>query len=229
MSTAPIVVNSPFDDISLEEEDFEGTGIEEGNRSGAARSELKRQREKNRRKAIANAYGELATFIVQVDPALGDEDLQMNRKRRKSDDGDKTSGLSQVNVVGRALKLMKRLHSENEENKRILKALQDRGVQDFNSEKVLVIVPTLNPVSNDAGFPPHSGPYPSYSNSSPSYGQGTPHHIPDYAMVPMRNQRQPYHPQTSNFSSQGYGGGAGLLHTSSTTSQQLYPQGVQYR
>ena len=136
MSVTPITVNSPFEDISLDEEDLEGTGLGVGNR-GAVRSELKRQREKNRRKAITNAYGELASFIVQLDPELGEEDLvQMHKKRRKSGDGDKTSGISQVNVVGLALKLMKRLHSENEENKRILKAMQEREEQDFNSENV---------------------------------------------------------------------------------------------
>lgn len=222
MSTAPIVVNSPFEDISLDEEDFEGVGIEDGNR-GVARSELKRQREKNRRKAIANAYGELATFIVQLDPELGDEDLQMNKKRRKSGDGDKAGGISQVNVVGLALKLMKRLHSENEENKRILKEMQDRKVQDFNSEKVLVMVPTLNPVDNDHGFPTLSGAcYPSYSSGSSSYCQTAPQNIPDYAMAAMHNQRpSSYHHQTNNFGQQVYGG--------PRSPHQFYPQGVQYR
>ena len=137
MSPLPIVVNSPFsEDVSLIDDDIEGTGLEEANPGGIGRSEVKRQREKNRRKAIATAYGELASFIVQLDPELGDEDQQINKKRRKSGDGDKTSGMSQVNVVGLALKLMKRLHSENEENKRILQAMQDRREHDFNNEKV---------------------------------------------------------------------------------------------
>ena len=105
--------------------------------SGAARSERKRQRERTRRSALSNAFDELASFVIRMDPEPGDEDHERTASRKKrtknSNNEDEREqhdhGISQLDIVGRTLKLLKRLHNENEEHKRILNTMQFRDRQ----------------------------------------------------------------------------------------------------
>ena len=119
--------------MSLEAEDqevFDGDDDEEPSGEGTEtkkRSERKRQREKQRRLDLSNALDELAAFVIQVDPEPGDADLEMKKKRKKSGEAEDSSGITRLDLIGRALKLMKRLHKENEERKRIIVNMQERG------------------------------------------------------------------------------------------------------
>ncbi len=93
------------------------------------RSERKRQREKQRRSDLSTAFDELAAFIAQVEPDSLDEDSD-KKKRRKSDaggGGEDSAGITRLDLIGRAVRIMKRLHRENEERKRIISGFEGRG------------------------------------------------------------------------------------------------------
>lgn len=96
---------------------------------GNKRSERKRQREKQRRSDLSGAFDELAAFIVQVEPDSVEDDHD-KKKRRKSDagaGGDDSAGITRLDLIGRAVRIMKRLHRENEERKRIIAGMEGRG------------------------------------------------------------------------------------------------------
>lgn len=112
--------------MSLEEEDNDEQEPGQG-ADTTKRSERKRQREKQRRFDLSNAFDELAAFINQVEPEAGDLDLDSKKKRKKSGESEDTSGITRLDLIGRAVKIMKRLHRENEERKRIIASMQDRG------------------------------------------------------------------------------------------------------
>ena len=91
------------------------------------RSERKRRREKQRRSDLSNAFDELAAFIVQVEPGGGDDESEKKGKKRKSSDGEDSAGITRLDLIGRALRIMKRLYRENEERKRVISAIEGRG------------------------------------------------------------------------------------------------------
>ncbi len=212
MAVVTLLIEDHPGAMSLEADDIEGPD-EEGTETNQ-RSERKRKREKQRRTDLSNAFDELAAFVVQVDPEPGDADLEGKKKRKKSGEED-SSGITRLDLIGRALKLMKRLHKENEERKRIITTMQDRGgqhgpndnvskttkPQKFQSDfflhmcviKVLVMVPTLTPV-DDNSYPVARAAYPSYPPVSSNYyqhGSPVPHGAPDYGMaVPSRGHPQ---------------------------------------
>ena len=98
------------------------------------RSERKRQREKQRRSDLSNAFDELAAFIVLVEPETGEGDGDSKKKRKKSGDGEESSGITRLDLIGRALQIMKRLYRENEEQKLIIGRMErgDRGPMNEN-------------------------------------------------------------------------------------------------
>jgi len=93
------------------------------------RSERKRRREKQRRSDLSNAFDELAAFIVQVEPGNGedDESEKKSKKRKSSDGGEDSSGITRLDLIGRALRIMKRMYRENEERKRVISTIEGRG------------------------------------------------------------------------------------------------------
>jgi hypothetical protein len=99
----------------------------EEERHATKRSERKRQREKQRRSDLSNAFDELSAFIVQVEPESGDQDPDVKKKRKKSDGGEDASGITRLELIGRAIRIMRRLHTENEERKRIISGIQEKG------------------------------------------------------------------------------------------------------
>jgi hypothetical protein len=145
-------------------------------------------REKQRRSDLSSAFEELSQFIAQVEPqgmTEEDPDFQANdkKKRRKSIDGaDDSNGVTRLDLIGRAVRIMKRLHRENEERKQIIASYEAHGggaVQQ-PSDNVLVMVPSLAPVAEDhpvarASYPPTA------------YHHSYPHHSAAAAA-------QPYHP-----------------------------------
>lgn len=146
------------------------------------RSERKRQREKQRRFDLSNAFDELAAFIVQVEPEAAEADLDGKKKRRKSE-GEDSSGITRLDLIGRALQIMKRLHHENEERKAVIANMRDRGGP---NEKVMVMVPTLAPVGEDH-YPVARASYPASSYGRPPTNYYQPPHS-------LSNQPPPSHP-----------------------------------
>ena len=84
---------------------------------GKEKSERKRQREKQRRSELTNAFDDLAALVMKMDNADDDVDAEGARKktRRMSghNPGDDTGGMTRVDLINRALVIMKRLHQEN--------------------------------------------------------------------------------------------------------------------
>ena len=92
------------------------------------RSERKRKREKQRRSDLSNAFDELAAFIVQVEPGNAESGSDKKSKKRKaSEGGEDSSGITRLDLIGRALRIMKRLYRENEERKRLISTIDGRG------------------------------------------------------------------------------------------------------
>ena len=116
-------------------ESKEGLPVEDGKE----KSERKRQREKQRRSELTNAFEEMHSFILRLDTAAdGDDDegsqsqgggdpegrkkqrrlsTSRNNTNHEGDDGGMTT---RVDLINRALTIMKRLHHENAEMKQSL-------------------------------------------------------------------------------------------------------------
>jgi len=181
------------------------------------RSERKRRREKQRRSDLSNAFDELAAFIVQVEPGAGEDDTDKKGKKRKSSDGGEDSaGITRLDLIGRALRIMKRLYRENEERKRVIATIEGRG--GGANDNVIVMVPTLAPSGDDsppvarAAYPGayhHAGASPYYASAattlSASAAVGNGHDPREYSMPPP-----PHHSAyTSHWgaaAATGYGG-----------------------
>jgi hypothetical protein len=100
------------------------------------KSEKKRQREKQRRVDITNAFDELAAFISQVDhDESPSSQVEAKKKRKKSNSADGESG-TRVDLISRAVKVMKRLHRENLENKRVIETMRQTGGKRKDDDKV---------------------------------------------------------------------------------------------
>mmetsp|Transcript_21177 Transcript_21177/g.50019 ORF Transcript_21177/g.50019 Transcript_21177/m.50019 type:complete len:290 (-) Transcript_21177:3279-4148(-) len=144
----------------------------EGDLESNKRSERKRRREKQRRSDLSNAFDELAAFTIQVEPGSGEDDSDKKGKRRKSSDagGEDSAGITRLDLIGRALRIMKRLYRENEERKRVISTLEGRG--GVPNDNVIVMVPTLAPSGDDppqvarAAYP---NPYHHSNATSPYY------------------------------------------------------------
>ena len=100
------------------------------------KSERKRQREKQRRSDLSNAFDELAAFIVEVEPETGEAEADIKKKRKKSGEGDESTGITRLDLIGHALRIMKRLHRENEERRRIIANTHDRGTGWVSNDNV---------------------------------------------------------------------------------------------
>ena len=111
--------------MSVNDED-QPKDIGEEDRQTNKRSERKRQREKQRRSDLSNAFEELATMIVTIEPESVDQESD-NKKKRKKSEGDDISGITRLDLIGRAVRIMRRLHAENEERKRIIAGTRDKG------------------------------------------------------------------------------------------------------
>lgn len=189
------------------------------------RSERKRRREKQRRSDLSNAFDELAAFIVQVEPGNGeDESDKKSKKRKSSDGGEDSSGITRLDLIGRALRIMKRVYRENEERKRVISTIEGRG--GAANDNVIVMVPTLAPSGDDpphvarAAYPGsyhHSGASPYYASAASTLtaaAVGNGHDPREYSMPPPQ-----HHAYTSHWgaAAAGYGGRqpqptAGLPH-----------------
>lgn len=221
----PMVADADGDgqcmDMSTEADEHDGVGL--GGNEPNKRSERKRQREKQRRFDLSNAFDELAAFIAQVEPESEDADLDGKKKKRKSD-GEDASGITRLDLIGRALHIMKRLHRENEERKGIIASMHDRGGPNEKVRrrdvcllvslmpssqltascllKVMVMVPTLAPVGEEsypvarASYPTaHYGRPPSHYYQPPhSSGPSPPSQPPVHTVGQSMHPSSPYPP-----------------------------------
>lgn len=106
------------------------------------KSERKRQRERQRRYDLANAFDELASLLSEIEDG-SDASAQHRRRRRKSQGGgdaadmdqSDSSGMTRLDLIGRSVEAMRKLHRENIELKRVVE--QQREGRD---EKVSIII-----------------------------------------------------------------------------------------
>lgn len=192
------------------------TGLDEVDAESNKRSERKRRREKQRRSDLSNAFDELAAFIVQVEPGSGEDEAEKKGKKRKSSDGGEDSaGITRLDLIGRALRIMKRLYRENEERKRVISTIEGRG--GGANDNVIVMVPTLAPSGDDsppvarAAYPGsyhHSGASPYYASAastlSASAALGNGHDPREYSMPPPHHAAYTSHWGAA--AANGYGG-----------------------
>lgn len=122
---------------------------------GKEKSERKRQREKQRRSELTNAFDDLSALVMKMDNAdeeEGDGDDPHRKKNRRlshrSEGENETGGMTRVDLINRALAIMKRLHQENADLKQSLSRSGGGG-----KNEVMVMVPTLTP-ADDAAPPP---------------------------------------------------------------------------
>lgn len=121
--------NSPVkDNNTLSSPSVVATPYNSGGGSTNRRAERKRQREKQRRTELSNAFDELSSFVVQLErdhkmmnqhPSNGyhpHNDPYNQHHHHPAVD----TGITRLDLVGRALKMMKVIHEENEHNKRII-------------------------------------------------------------------------------------------------------------
>lgn len=97
------------------------------------KSERKRQREKQRRSDLANAFDELGALMAKIEPEdLDDSGNSRKRKRGKStdshdaDQGD-SSGMTRLDLIGRTIETIRRLHRENAELKHNLEEMRRKA------------------------------------------------------------------------------------------------------
>jgi len=111
-------------------------GQTEDSESTSKKSERKRQREKQRRSDLANAFDELASLLQRIEPEDLDSSTASRRRRRRSatatsDDGNgdptDTSGMTRLDLIGRTIEAMKRLHHENYDLRRSLEDQRNSG------------------------------------------------------------------------------------------------------
>ena len=96
----------------------------------ANKSERKRQREKQRRSDLTSAFDALAAAVASVEPDGGGEALDPTgggkKKRRKSNsqsdtgDSNDTGGTTRLDLIGKAVRIIRQLHQENEYRKHLL-------------------------------------------------------------------------------------------------------------
>jgi hypothetical protein len=184
-------------------------------------------REKQRRSDISNAFEELHHLTSQLEeqPQGTEEESSVSgdkKKRRKSsmDGVDEAGGNTRLDVIGRALRLLRRLHRENEERKRIIASYEARegAVGSHPNDNVILMVPSLTPIADE-----HPVARASYPHTYPqSYH---PHHsspvaasaAPPYYLLSPSNSHDPrstgygpppphhHHSSAVTYHSAGYG------------------------
>jgi len=111
--------------------------------TSTGKSERKRQREKQRRSDLANAFDELATLLSQIEPGQGGASTASGTKKRRRKSGDAAevdtsgehgSGLTRLDVIGRTIEALRKLHKENLELKQSL--AQGRPARGGSDDKV---------------------------------------------------------------------------------------------
>jgi len=90
-----------------------------------SRSERKRYREKKRRSDLNREFDQLMTLLVEIDPEVRSEAEERARRGQwKGTAGAQEDNLlSRVDLIGRTVEVLRRLHRENEQRKQIVNQL----------------------------------------------------------------------------------------------------------
>ena len=117
----PLQKNGPNEDDQVDDQDddagshhrrLDDEEEEEEEELRGGDRERKRQRERKRRSDLSDAYGDLATFISShIEPSEGR-------------DGTKSGPTNRLGLVHQTHRILRRLHSENEERKRIIASME---------------------------------------------------------------------------------------------------------
>ena len=86
-----------------------------------SRSERKRHREKKRRNDVNKGFDDLMELLVEIDPVVKAE--HDDRARRGGATANDDHLLSRVELIGRTVDVLRRVHKENEERKQIIQQL----------------------------------------------------------------------------------------------------------
>jgi hypothetical protein len=111
-----------------DEDDIDEFGIDD-----SKKSERKRQRERQRRSDIANAFEDLSSLLSQIDP--DDSESAPNRRRRRKP-GDPVesdvdaSGMTRLDLIGRTAEVLRKLQRENFELRQKLEEKRHTGGDD---------------------------------------------------------------------------------------------------
>ena len=138
----PTSVESSKESMKRQHEDSENESDEQDALSAGAiaqmtRSERKRHREKKRRSDVNKGFDDLTALLWEIDPAVRVENEERaNRLQSKGSSGGppEASMLSRVDLISRAVQLIRRLHTENEQNKCTIAALTRQGGGGFGAE-----------------------------------------------------------------------------------------------
>ena len=90
-----------------------------------SRSERKRHREKKRRSDVNKGFDELMTLLLEIDPSVRAEAEERARRGQwKGQLGAHEDNLlSRVDLISRAVEVLRRIHRENEERKLLIASL----------------------------------------------------------------------------------------------------------
>jgi hypothetical protein len=105
------------------------------------KSERKRKREKQRRFDLANAFDELAALLSRIEPE--DLDSSSNSRKRKKRNAEESevdpadaAGMTRLDLIGRTIDAIRRLHNENVELRQALDRQRRGRDGGSNDEKV---------------------------------------------------------------------------------------------
>lgn len=129
-STVMTMSAASGEDQQLASEDFE---------TNTKKSERKRQREKQRRSDLASAFEELASLLSEIEP---EEDVgggRTKKSRRRSGPGEAPArevdqlealGMTRLDLIGRTIETLRRLHRENSDLRQSLEHQSHRAEGD---------------------------------------------------------------------------------------------------
>jgi hypothetical protein len=90
-----------------------------------SRSERKRHREKKRRSDVNKGFDDLMNLLLEIDPVVRAEaeDRARRGQWKGSIGAQEENLLSRVELIGRTVEVLRRVHTENEEHKHIIEQL----------------------------------------------------------------------------------------------------------
>jgi Helix-loop-helix DNA-binding domain len=119
--------------------------------SRLSRSERKRHREKKRRSDVNKGFDDLMSLLVEIDPDIRAEaEDRVKRVQYKSNMAAAEENLlSRVDLIARTVEVLRRVHQENEENKKIISNLL--GTTTRSASATVVADPVVSLLQD--GFP----------------------------------------------------------------------------
>lgn len=112
-----------------EDDDADLEGLTPVELAKMSRSERKRHREKKRRSDVNKGFDELMTLLLEIDPTVRAEAEERARRGQwKGNFGAQEDNLlNRVDLISRAVEVLRRIHRENEERKHIIASLTRSG------------------------------------------------------------------------------------------------------